>query len=92
MLTHESFHPFSPDDAIVMLGKYLNGTYFLYKGEYYMSICMELQMDHSSRLLRATFIWRTWNREHLLGQMTSGEDQAQAFTDYLSTIEDDTKC
>ena len=64
MFTHESFHPLSPDDAIAMLERCLNGTYFLYKGEYYMSICMELQMDHSSRLLCATFIGRYSNREH----------------------------
>ena len=97
--------PLSPDDVIAVLEKCLKGTYFLYKGEYYLqihgattgspvspivcNICME---DFEQiALAQASDPPRWWKRYVDDTYTILKKEQAQAFTEYLNTIDDDIK-
>ena len=97
--------PLSPDDVIAVLDKCLKGTYFLYKGEYYLQIhgaamgspvspivCNIYMEDFEQRALtEATDPPRWWKRYVDDTYTVLKKDQAESFTEYLNTIDDDIK-
>ena len=97
--------PLSPDDVIAVLDKCLKETYFLFKGEYYLQIhgaamglpvspivCNIYMEDFEQRALaKATYPPR-WVKRYVDDTYTVlKKDQAETFTEYLNTIDDDIK-
>ena len=97
--------PLAPDDVIAVLDKCLKGTYFLYKGEYYLQIhgaamgspvspivCNIYMEDFEQRALaEATDPPRWWKRYVDDTYTVLKKGQAESFTEYLNTIDDDIK-
>ena len=97
--------PLSPDDIIAVLEKCLKGTYFLYKGEYYLQIhgaamgspvspivCNIYMEDFEQRALAKASDPPCWWKRYVDDTyMVLKKDQAQAFTEYLNTIDEDIK-
>ena len=97
--------PLSPDDVIAVLDKCLKGTYFLYKGEYYLQIhgaamgspvspivCDFYMEDFEQRALPEATDPPGWWKRYVDDTYTVlKKDQAESFTEYLNTIDDDIK-
>ena len=97
--------PLSPDDIITLLDNCLKCTYFLYKGEYYLQIhgaamgspvspivCnLYMESFEQKALAGAEDPPRWWKRYVDDTYTVLKKDQAQEFTDYLNTLDEDIK-
>ena len=97
--------PLSPYDVIAVLDKCLKGTYFLYKGEYYLQIngaamgspvlpvrCNIYMEDFEQRALgEANDLPCCWKRYVDNTYPVLKKDKDKTFTEFLNTIDDDIK-
>ena len=97
--------PLSPDDVTAVLDKCLKGMYFLFKGDYHLQIhgaamcspvspivCNIYMEDFEQRALaEATDPPRWWKRYIDDTYTVLKKDQAETFTEYLNTINNDIK-
>ena len=91
------------EDVIAVLEKYLKGTHFLYKGEYYLQIHLaamgspislivcNIYMENFEQRAIASYP-PCWWKGYVDDTCTVlKKDQAECFTEYLNTIDDDIK-
>ena len=97
--------PLSPRDIITLLERCLKCTYFLYKGQYYLQvhgaamgslvspIVCNLYMENFEQIAleQAENPPRWWKRYVDDTYTVLRKDQAQKFTDYLNTVDEDIK-